>query len=229
MTHHQDTPHPGFAFDFDPDGTSASAPIVIEDDVGGSGTAGPSTSSTTHRSGTPAASSNLLCAQCSNTLFLGHRTMWALRCGHVVCGDCYIKLGRPLLGKGKGKEGMDTSSEGSGKGKGKASDTEVAEITSRRTRRSVRAVPTTRQLRSSAASSSINPSIPVTPRKRRRAPACAKSTKPAEEWDLHCPVCGRSSGCIKVWESKPGDDPGDEAGEWVWKQDPRTGAIPLYA
>ncbi|KAG8884228.1 hypothetical protein FRB97_004733 [Tulasnella sp. 331] len=244
---HRETPRPGFSFDFDPDGTSASAPIVIDEDE-----PGPSVVKSS-RSDTPPPSSTLLCPRCDSTLLLGSRTMWALRCGHVLCDTCIQDISFPTSAKGKEKEkvgvaeGVDIDVKGKGKAKAVEEDVKAGiddasvikiELPTPPTKRSRRAaippLSSTRQLRSRTAASHdglpINPTKPApTSRKRGRL------TKPGtigEEWEYACPVedCQKSSYAIKVWVVKSGGFvAGAESGDWVWKQKDRTGAIPIFA
>lgn len=107
---HPAQPEPGFAYDFAPEppvkGESPSDPMIIDDEV----------------DATPAPALELACAHCVRPLELGgtgatdeemgrKRRVWALRCGHIIDGECLELLMKPLevpppvdvKGKGKAK------------------------------------------------------------------------------------------------------------------------------
>ncbi|KAG9021231.1 hypothetical protein FRB95_002538 [Tulasnella sp. JGI-2019a] len=240
MTHRKEFPRPGFSYDFDPDGTSASAPIVIDDEPGPSGS-----SSVAVKASTPPPSSTLVCPRCSSTLLSGSRTMWALRCGHVLCDNCLQDISFPQSTKAIIADGEGDVLDVKGKGKARAVEDDVkvdastnASSSAPPTKRSRRAVglvasSSTRQLRSrpsatqtDIATSHLKPK--ATSRKRGRA------TKPStvlEEWEYACPVedCHRSHWAAKVWEVKLGGVIGEmETGAYVWRQKERFGAIPIF-
>ncbi|KIO28753.1 hypothetical protein M407DRAFT_22169, partial [Tulasnella calospora MUT 4182] len=154
MTHHKEKPSPGFTFDFEPSATAENAPIVIDVDE--------SQASSSSSAAATVATPSLICARCSATLRMGSKTMWGLRCGHVVCGGCGEYLSRPIEGKGKGKaeeEDATAPPRPDVKGKGKARASKQTEDASaeaeaspprRRTRsKATRAPTTTRALRAS--------------------------------------------------------------------------------
>ncbi|KAG8976090.1 hypothetical protein FRB90_009340, partial [Tulasnella sp. 427] len=79
MTHGgREKPRPGFSFDFEPSASPDNAPIVIDVDASQG-----ASSSTALAVATP----TLICARCNAGLRMGSKTMWGLRCGHVVCGE----------------------------------------------------------------------------------------------------------------------------------------------
>ncbi|KAF4596737.1 hypothetical protein EYR40_007575 [Pleurotus pulmonarius] len=139
---HPVQPEAGFVFDFASDDavsdrastsfpvTSSENPIIITDEEG---EAGPSTSA---QSGTQnkQMKSLLVCAVCSNPLLLNSHTsskgpveerkrrIWALRCGHLIDGECLDKISTPGVpppdaivpsgtGKSKGKAKADPEEE----------------------------------------------------------------------------------------------------------------------
>ncbi|KAG9041405.1 hypothetical protein FS837_012311 [Tulasnella sp. UAMH 9824] len=226
MTHGKEKPSPGFTFDFEPSATAENAPIVI--DIDDSQAASSSSAATT------VATPSLICARCSATLRMGSKTMWGLRCGHVVCGDCGDYLSKPIAGKGKGKaEDEDTTApprqDVKGKGKARASkqsqdasaEAEAPAPRRRATRgRGGRAAASTRALRASTlqasaesasqASTSTAPTAPTpatNPKKRKYTKK--RDTKPVllEEYEYACPV----EGCFRPHFSEK------------WKQ-PKQGA-----
>lgn len=218
MTHHTEKPKPGFTFDFEPSATAENAPIIIDMDESQA-----SSSSASAAVATP----SLICARCNTTLRMGSKTMWGLRCGHVVCGECGEYLSKPVEGKGKGKaEDEDAAvpppSNVKGKGKAKAS----------RRGKTAQAVPSTRALRSSTVQATTAAS---TTNSRKRKLGKKHDPKPVllGEYEYACPV----EGCFRPhfseqWKqpkkvSKERDD-GIVEMEVVWKPKPELGAIPIF-
>ncbi|KIO31697.1 hypothetical protein M407DRAFT_4977 [Tulasnella calospora MUT 4182] len=249
MTHHKEKPSPGFTFDFEPSATAENAPIVIDVDE--------SQASSSSSAAATVATPSLICARCSATLRMGSKTMWGLRCGHVVCGGCGEYLSRPIEGKGKGKaeeEDATAPPRPDVKGKGKARASKQTEDASaeaeaspprRRTRsKATRAPTTTRALRASTlqasaesvsqASSSTAPTAPAT-NSRKRKLGKKRDLKPVllQDYEYACPV----EGCFRPhfsekWKQpkqnvKERDD-GIVEMEEVWKPKADLGAIPIF-
>ncbi|KAG8929339.1 hypothetical protein FRC02_005727 [Tulasnella sp. 418] len=257
-THPAEKPRPGFTFDFDPQMTSASAPIIIDDDEPSSS----KVSATASKQAENQSSSDvlLICARCNNPLLVGSRSMWGLRCGHVVCRDCIEKMTIPSplddgKGKGKAKEEddvihdhvtmgfgpliveengavnlLDGFTSNRGKGKGKAARGRKGAIP-----------PSSRTLRPRAAQSDNGPSTsPTRGRKRNHRSTVTKPGTVAEEHRYTCPVsgCGKDHWSVRVWAYKKDrtgasfvmdqDTNEEHWGEWVWKQKDNVGAIPIF-
>jgi len=226
MTHRKSRPRPGFTFDFDTSATSASAPIIIDDDPqpsssSSSSIAAPSTSSSS--------SSALICARCDQALVMGSRTMWGLRCGHVVCGGCADYLSRPIEGKGKGKEvAHDEKGQVVVKEEVKEEEQEV-EVRpikghGRGGRRAAPSTPTNRRLRNTTSEATAKSRDTAPSRKRRRSPTKRRDSVVVEEHEFNCPVsgCHKPHWSIRTWKDGPDD------GEYVWKPKPEVGAIPIF-
>ncbi|KAG8947973.1 hypothetical protein FRC04_010170 [Tulasnella sp. 424] len=218
MTHHADKPRPGFTFDFEPSATAENAPIIIDMDESQA-----SSSSASAAVATP----SLICARCNTTLRMGSKTMWGLRCGHVVCGECGEYLSKPVEGKGKGKaedEGAAVPPPSDVKGKGKAR-------ASKGRGKTARAAPSTRALRSSTLQATAEST--TNPRKRKQGKKHDPKPVLLGEYEYACPV----EGCFRPhfseqWKqpkkvSKERDD-GIVEMEIVWKPKPDLGAIPIF-
>ncbi|KAG8894834.1 hypothetical protein FRC01_012715, partial [Tulasnella sp. 417] len=193
MTHRKEKPNPGFTFDFEPSATAENAPIVIDVDE-----SQPSSSSSS--AAATVATPSLICARCSATLRMGSKTMWGLRCGHVVCGDCGEYLYKPIEGKGKGKaeeEVIAAPPRKDVKGKGRAKASKRSEDASaqaeaapprRQTRsRAARAQATTQAqpLQGSAGSAAQASTSTAATNTRKRKPGRKQNTKPVllEEYE----------------------------------------------
>lgn len=222
MTHHKEKPSPGFTFDFEPSATPENAPIVIDVDE-----SQPSSSSS---AAVTVAMPSLICARCNTTLRMGSKTMWGLRCGHVICGECGEYLSKPVEGKGKGKaeeeEAPAPPQDVKGKGKAKAP----------KQRSKARSVPNaTRTLRASTLQASAESVQAPATSSRKRKHGKKNDTKPVllEEYEYACPV----EGCFRrhfseKWKqpkrvSKERDD-GIVEMEVVWKPKAELGAIPIF-
>ncbi|KAG8907178.1 hypothetical protein FRB99_005150 [Tulasnella sp. 403] len=206
---HGPSPRPGFTFDLDPEAASASAPIVIDDEEL------PKASSSAQD--LPTSTPKLICARCPKPLLMGSRTMWGLRCGHVICRDCLDNLSIPLPGKGKEKEQdiPDIKPE--------------SPATTRSSRARPTSLPSTRQLRASTKRATEKSVITASsPKKRRYSKAFPKPGTIGEEYEYFCPVCPRSHWSVKTWQTSIEPNTQHDVGEWVWKQKDRLGAIPIF-
>ncbi|KAG6894931.1 hypothetical protein C0992_003920 [Termitomyces sp. T32_za158] len=226
---HPDSPQPGYTFNFAPPEPvpPKPAPIVI-DLVGSDSEDGPIASSSKRSApASPAASVRelLVCARCLDPLVLGgglvgdegrRRKVWALRCGHMIDGQCLDIVGVP-----EQVDGQEQRLDGKGKGKARAHDSAHALS-------SIEAFASAENtVRSRLRSRGPLPPVPdMLPASMATTTALGKrkrGTKPrieaTHEWK--CPVesCGRVHASVKidgVWGPEP--DKGLTGGKGKWKK-----------
>ena len=258
---HPGKPESGYVFDFAPPEPSSvehkPTPIVIDlsdDETPG---AGPSTKPPDSPS--PKPSTLLVCARCLDPLVLGgglvgeerhKRKVWALRCGHLIDGQCLDVVGAP-------KEDVDVADQET------EAEREDAVIPGQRTdhrwKGKARAVegpvtalpddnPIRSRLRSRGSVPGPFPSVPspAPPHVERSSPASllGKRKRPSktrvEPYEWRCPVtsCGHIHVSVKVdgaWVPEPARKPssgkGKGKGRWIPETDATVtgrGAIAIF-
>ncbi len=216
-THGKERPRPGFTFDFETTPASANAPIVVDDE--------PSqiASSSSSRS-PPKTSTFLVCPRCQSTLHMGAKTVYGLRCGHMICVSCMDDISLPLV---KPEPAEEPIFDVKGKGKAKEEPEEPIDVTSSPVRRNPRRGkpprdPEPKTPRAATAKESGS-------KKRRRGPVM-KEGQVLEEHEYACPVgdCLRPHWSVRVWSNHAKAPDGSKTSGSVWKPKDNAGAIPIF-